>query len=184
MKLGEENAEYVVAELSQYNLVLVTGPQRSGTTITAKMLADDLGYDFVNEFDDRFRNNYDNLVRLAESGDKCVVQAPVMCHSVQRLSHSGVAVVMMIRDRESIIKSQDRINWSSQHEPTEVQSYKDKWKTTDGRICDMKYEVWEKQKKVMKVPYYEMQYECQYMTSHGLYREKSKRTNFGPKQTA
>lgn len=184
MSLGEGGKQEVIDELSQYKMVIVSGPQRSGTTITAKMLSEDLGYEFINEFDGRFRNNFDNLNRLADHEQRFVVQAPVMCNVVQKLNKPGMAVVMMIRDRAEIIRSQDRINWTKHHEPTELAAYKKTWGVADGRICDVKYDIWEQQKPQMQVPYYEMQYESAYMKDHRLYREPKQRKNFGPKQTA
>lgn len=184
MNIGGAGEKEVVDELSQYNVVVVSGPQRSGTTITSKMLAEDLGYEWVNEFDGRFQNNFESLRRLIALGGQFVVQGPAICSAIHRLSEKGVAVVIMIRDREDIIKSQDRISWSKRGEPTEFESYRKTWGVSEGRICDVKYEIWQKQKEQIQVPYYEMHYDCEYMTSHRLYKQKEERRNFGPKQTA
>ena len=68
--------------LSNYNVVLVTGPQRAGTTITARMIAHDTGLRYIDESafaatdEVRWR-------RVVKSSERAVIQCPGMarfCH--------------------------------------------------------------------------------------------------------
>ncbi len=107
--------------LESYQIVLVTGPQRSGTTICARMIEDDLGYKYLDEglwsvwLGQRARE-------LAEATWPCVLQAPGLLKDVALFNQPKCAVICMIRDIDKIRQSQDRIGWDMWAEK-ELSSY-------------------------------------------------------------
>src|SRR4051794_28861524 len=105
--------------LKDFRQIVVTGPQRSGTTICTHMVAADLGYTAIDETDKVFSAELKNRVNhlsdpgslrrvLEENG--IVVQAPsasAFCHQLPE----AIAVVFMIRPIDEILKSERRIGW-------------------------------------------------------------------------
>lgn len=83
--------------------IIVTGPQRSGTTIAAQILAHDFGYTYVDESE----YNPQNLPPNA------VIQAPFLLKCVLELSYflPTASFVFMYRDKQEIVKSMKRIQW-------------------------------------------------------------------------
>ena len=84
-------------------LIFVTGPQRSGTTIAARILAHDLNRPYVDEAE--YTPN--------DIPTNAVIQAPFILKSVLELSFlfPEAHFVFMDRDKEEIIKSMERIEW-------------------------------------------------------------------------
>lgn len=106
--------------LAPFKTVLVTGPQRSGTTICAAMIAHDTGHRFVRE--DEFRNQLSLLMNLVLSDGKLAIQCPAQARWAADFgNYEGVAIVWMVRPIEEIVASQQRINW--QWRQDEVDKY-------------------------------------------------------------
>ena len=97
--------------LSKYQIILVTGPQRSGTTICARMIASDLKITYL---DESLWGVWDGMKarQHAEENWPCVLQGPGILKDVGLFNQPKTAVVVMIRDSASIIESQERINWN------------------------------------------------------------------------
>lgn len=168
--------------LKKHDQILIVGPQRSGTTIAAKMIAHDLGYKTFLE--EQILFDYNNLQGLIignrRQGIKGTYQAPnftAYCH----LLAGEPAVVLMVRDVKDILASQQRIKWGGpggKNERDELARY---FRDT-GIASEVKYEVWHKyQKKLIKYPY-ELPYES--LKDHPLWVERNQRKNFKPRQTA
>jgi hypothetical protein len=83
--------------------IFVTGPQRSGTTIAARILASELNRTYIDES----QYHPDTLTPDA------VVQAPLLFKVVIELSykHPGAHFVFMHRDKQEIVDSMERIEW-------------------------------------------------------------------------
>ena len=173
----------VVSALSQYNTVIVTGPQRSGTTIVSAMLAQDLDIPYVDEAE--YGNAFGKLLLMAHDPNPLVIQSPVMASCIEKIGAiEGCAVVWMLRDSASIIRSQDRVAWTVPGEALEKNVYQKAWGVTSGRICDIKLRVWnERQKPLMQVPWYEIDYNGTYVQEHPLFVPQPARSGFGRKQT-
>lgn len=96
-----------------YVHVLVTGPQRSGTRIAAKMLAVETGYTYIdeNEFD---VNDLRKLYARVADCRTFVVQAPGLADwaHVQIFEPKTCAVVWMLRSLAAIERSEKRIGWT------------------------------------------------------------------------
>lgn len=159
--------------LKQFSKIIVTGPQRAGTRICARMIVHDIGYRFVDE-----RNiNIDSLYRLTDALalDNVVVQCPALCRFVHHYGiNDDLVVVMMKRDIDDIIASQKRIKWG--WEPVELAYYEG----YPPPIARAKYSFWEKQKEVIK-HWNEVDYES--LSSHPLWEPKIQRLNFKAHQT-
>src|SRR4051812_34302210 len=90
--------------------ILVTGPQRSGTTIGARILAQELGLKFYPE-ESTGPYNLRRTCQLLDQETDFVLQSPGMaayCHLL------GIAVVFMRRDVLDIRRSEDRVRWQVQ----------------------------------------------------------------------
>jgi len=167
--------------LAGFDKILVTGPQRSGTTICAKMIAGDLGYGHIDEV---VFGAYDfNFVFKTITGkDKVVLQCPCHCVDIHKLGdRSDVAVVVMLRDRASIVASQDRIGWTVAYEPAELARYGINKATPGLRISDVKYANWYGWQKAKVCNPFELEYST--LRDHPLWLDKEKRVGFESKQT-
>ena len=127
--------------LKTERVVLVTGPQRSGTRICAKMIAHDTGHTYVDEFD--FGITEEKRFYQYQYQDNVVIQCPAMLPYCLHEQHA--LVVFMRRPVEDIIKSQDRIDWTRKHEQGEKSYYVGD--QPDPRpVSVIKYDRWDKQK--------------------------------------
>lgn len=159
-----------IAKLKSFKKILVTGPQRSGTTIAGHILAKELDYKYYDERDVGVRS-LSQLFDKLMSKESLVVQGPCFCSIVQWVDSPETAIVIMKRNIEEIVESEAKINWSE--EKKELQNYyKD-----DGIISVARYKTWEKyQKPNMKVPYFELNYSS--LKNHPMWIEKEARKNF------
>lgn len=171
-KRSRSSAESVLPEgLEQHDVILVSGPQRSGTRIGAKILAHELGYEYVDEND----IGIDSLNRLCHAItnlNKVVIQCPALARYVHLLASERVAAVFMIRDVRDIIASQERIGWKS------VLPELLRYDRTEGEPCIAKYAFWQQ---VKGEHCYSLEYES--LSGHPLWVDKELRKNFGPLQT-
>lgn len=174
----------IIDSLRVFNKVYVTGPQRSGTTFAAKALAYSLGYKHIDERDFGTQD-LDKMNELTSKYDKFVVQCPCLFYRVTDFDNDGI-IICMIRDIESIIKSENRINFTKftgfkgEHVKyiNKFPEYYDKNKP----ISQIKYDVWNNVQKLKINNYIELKYED--LKSHPLWIGKEKRTHFKPKQTS
>lgn len=166
-----EPAEF--AGLSRWRLVIVTGPQRSGTTIAARMIASDSSMAYIDEeayaiHDERRFQSACDLVGV-------VVHAPAMMHVVHRVADNDVFVVVMQRDTDAIVASQERIEWTSRWEANELAKYG----AEKGPVAVVKYRRWEIQQAV--VPHWSyLPYES--LSAHPMWLPQSKRRQFANRQ--
>ena len=96
-------------ELKKQKNIVVTSPQRAGSRIVAKMIAEDTGFTYIDEKDIAV----DNLESLKDvlTGN-VVVQAPGIMRWIHEIDCYPVIVKRAVKD---IVKSQERISWG--HEP-------------------------------------------------------------------
>lgn len=160
------------SHLSVFRSILVTGPQRSGTTICAKMIAADTGLTFIPEEKVGISSEKKLREKLAAGG--CVVQCPSLCCLAHDLADEATAVVLMRRPVEDIVRSQERIGWS--HEQLELERYG----LTEGVIAEVKYNHWDAGKH--QAPHsFEVDYNS--LSAHPLWVPADRRANFKPRQT-
>lgn len=107
------NLSKLIPELKKYKKVVVSGPQRSGTTIAAKILASELGYEFAIE--ETFHVfSATSFFKLLCKKNNMVIQAPAMSHLLGEIDRPDTAIVFMIRDNKEIRESEQRVNYKCQ----------------------------------------------------------------------
>lgn len=127
--------------LKKYPKIIVTGPQRSGTRICAKMIAADTGYHYFDEtvLNDPSVKYPDNLPKAKDlilNDTKFVLQAPALAKNVKMLGKPNVLIVWMKRPKEEILASQQRVGW--RYESYELSKYG----LSEGVISDVKNAEW------------------------------------------
>ena len=160
-------------ELKRYDVIIVTGPQRSGTRIAANMIAYDTGHELIDER----QIAVDSLYRLAaaKAREGVVIQCPALCGFIHNFADPDTLICMMMRPISEIIASQKRIDWK--FEPLE-QIY---FQNFDTPIAEQKYNQWNWQKTIIK-NYLEIDYHS--LDIHPLWKPKEERKNFGDTQIA
>ena len=101
----------------QFPCVVVTGPERSGTTIMTGMISYSTGYTNIPE--ETWDNDFESLWRLLRERDRIVVHAPHLTyrvHEIDEHSHDRVLVVFMLRKIDDIVESQRNCQWGSRSE--------------------------------------------------------------------
>jgi hypothetical protein len=151
--------------------ILVTGPQRSGTTIGARVIAQERRFTYVDE--EEIRVGDVALARQVLSREGVVLQAPGLCHLAHTL---GVPVVVMRRRIEDIELSQQRIGWTCEHE--ELAKYGHFDQTRRG-IAALKYHVWDSLQRHQCVSF-DLDYIS--LAKHPLWVEAENRKTFAPRQ--
>jgi hypothetical protein len=161
--------------LAVHKKIVVTGPQRSGTRIGAKMIAADTGYQFVDEAEFLIKDS--DLFREFLQRDGVVVQAPHMLKDVVDDPPPGILIVLMRRDLDQIHASAARIRWAEEFggNTTELK----KFGLTEGDSAAVKYDYWDSHEK--SVPFVEVPYES--LRAHPMYVPDEQRKSFGHWQT-
>lgn len=97
---------------SKKQKVVVSGPQRSGTHVAARILSDLLGFQYKEEKSFGI-NDYQRFLKEFQDLSKICVQAPGLTHKLHSLPKEWF-VVYMCRSFEDIFKSQKRIDWNAE----------------------------------------------------------------------
>jgi hypothetical protein len=168
--------------LKNFEIIVITGPQRSGTHICGKMVSNDTGIKWFGERPPRMDTR--KLIageesRLIRDDLPYVWTAPRICRWCHIIGQEpGVAVIFMHRNINDIIKSQERIGWKSNE--IQLSLYNDVG-YFEGNSCEAKYDYFEKYQKDKIPNLFEVEYES--LNSHKLWIDKSLRVNFHKKQT-
>jgi hypothetical protein len=172
---GPNSLAAVVEQARAFRKILVTGPQRSGTTIATKIIADELGYRFVSEKNIKTHSLWRLHKRLL-SLRREVIQGPCFGSICHYIDTPKTLVVFMRRDVNEIVRSEQRIGWNQQQ--WELANYF----RDSGTISAVRYECWEKyQQGLMEVPWIELAHAS--LAGHRLWVESEKRRNFSDHQT-
>ena len=171
--------------LLDYSKILVTGPQRSGTRIAAKMIAKDTKHRYVDEKEFGV-HSAGGFKLIMDHESNISVHCPGMCHIIHKYSAEDTMIVMMRRSVEDIIASQDRVGWDN-GVLDELMKYGVKyehlrWHAKNGKpIAQMKYDVWEDEQQPKIIHSLEIEYE--WLSGHPLWIPKEERKNFTVEQT-
>lgn len=169
--------------LHDFTTIVVTGPQRSGTRIAARMIASDLRREYIQE--EAFEiHDFDRFWLLLSR--PAAIQAPALsayCHLLPR----HVAVVFMRRNIEDIVASQSRAimnsgqTWSEEEELVELAKYF----LGSGRSVEVKYEMWERFQKPNICGRGKSCFELRYddLQAHPLWIPRDLRIGWEPSQT-
>ena len=157
-----------------YSKILVTGPQRSGTRIVAKMIAHDNDIRYVSEQQVNIRDKQ-KAYKFLSLDERLVIQCPGLCHCIERFSGLNVLIVIVVRKVEDIIASQERIGWT-RFQAGELRQYG----KLDGIISEVRYKYWKLQKKLI-INWLEVKYED--LKDHPMFVPKEERGEFKWNQT-
>lgn len=179
----EARAPGLFDHLRPFGKVIVTGPSRSGTRIASRMIAHDLGYEWLQE-DAVATRDLNRLKALLAERDKFVVQCPGLSAWVDTVSGDGTAVVFMRRPVENIIASQRRVKWTDG--AREKRPYAERPEFTGmvnvaRPIAEIKYRVWDEWQHARTQNAFELQYES--LAAHPLWIERERRATFTAWQT-
>ncbi len=166
-------------ELKKFKNIIVTGPQRSGTHITARMIEHDAGNVYIDEREVAY-TNIDCIKCVFRLSDPVVVQAPSYFWNVWKLPGDPMVVVCK-RDVDDIKASRKRIHFDEDVSHYYI-SPKAHGYDADGRYLPViQYEYWDRVVKPMIKNWIEVEYES--LSAHPLWIDKELRKDFRPNQT-
>jgi len=177
-----KDLEEVIQSLRIFNKILVTGPQRSGTTIAAQIIAADSSMPCVDEKEYSWRDPaiFRNLLN---SKERLVIQCPNFAHIIEQFAGPGKCIVFMHRDPREIIASQRRIGWRSASYQRKLYRGKVPYLMhLVTPICVIKYLHWHLHQKVLIPHYCDLSYAS--LSSHPRWIKPVQRSAFNAKQTA
>ncbi len=170
--------------LAVYRVVLVSGPHRSGTTICARMIANDTGLTFYPE--EAFEpDNLPGWLDLIDAVQGGAIQCPSMCAYLDGPGQQDdIATVVVHRDLDDILSSQEKVGWKvdgfySERYRAELELYE---ATGDQLLAAVKYEYWASVQRDMVAHPYDVDYES--LSDHPLWLPKRLRQELEPRQTA
>ena len=114
---GLVSIEQLLELAPAFPCIAVTGPERSGTTITTEMIC--AGTAYTNIAEETWDNDFEALWRLLNSRDRLVVHAPHLTfrvHEIDQQCPDRVLVVFVLRAIKDIVASQRRNHWGSRSE--------------------------------------------------------------------
>lgn len=159
----------------QRRRVIVSGPQRSGTTIAAKMLALDLKLPFIDETEFGVHDT-DKFHATLRGRKEFVLQAPTMSPHLAQIP--DVDVVWMRRNLQDVLRSQKRIGWG-RWEKLERDRYHDH---SRDPIATVKARAWDLFQRVeLGERAFDLDYES--LRGHPLWVDPDNRAGFKDKQT-
>ena len=184
--------------LKKFDKIVITGPGRSGTTIAAKIIADELKYKFVDEawFSGTFFEIFEVLI--SEPRRKMVVQAPCLSHRLHEIGdRDNVAIVLMRRDIDDILESSKHtLTFNEKIIPDAFTVCDERWRkfclskynVTEGCLPQIVYDYWDNYQKDKIKHSFELEYLD--LKNHPLWIKKperrkhftrTKQINFDPK---
>ena len=144
---------------------IVTGPQRSGTRITAQIVAHELRCAYIDEtsFDIHDETKARELLNLEP---RVAIQCPALSHICHELADKKTAVLFCIRDISDIKASERRINWRSRSRRRERHKYFTTFPeyfqghpdVSGFPISAIKYRLWDEVQKPLVPIYLEIPY--------------------------
>jgi len=121
--------------LKKSSNIIISGPQRSGTRIAAKIMVKDTGKSYI---DEKYINFHDfRLLQYYLQKGQVVIQCPGLCHMLHGIEREDTLVIVVRRNIDDIIASEQRI-WDKDSERIELIKYG----YTDGIISEIKYNFW------------------------------------------
>ena len=190
---GLVTIEQLIDLAPSFPCVAVTGPERSGTTITTEMICAGTGY--TNIAEETWDNDFEALWQLLRSGDRLVVHAPHLTfrvHEIDRHCPDRVLVVFVLRAIEDIVASQRRNHWGSRSghcpddsDPKGWGNPASRWYDAasyelfrdaidpDAHLCLNRQVCWHQRQKHLVRHYVEVEYER--LQSNPLWREPEQR---------
>lgn len=122
--------------LKEFNNIVISGPQRSGTRIAAKIVAEDTKKTYVDEKYLDFHSL--KLLEYFLLHGNNVIQCPALCHLLHYITAPDTLIIIIRRSIDEIIASERR-RWSEEAERIELLKYG----CTGGVISEIKYMFWD-----------------------------------------
>ena len=140
-----------IRSLVKHDLILVTGPQRSGTTITARIIAQETGYKYIDE--ESFGvHDCKRFELLLKKEHRAVIHCPAMSRWIH--IYSDHYVVFVRRRWQEIVESAKRVGWNYAPELAKYQDImicgcttKNGLKITEGNLAAVTYLYWDEVQK-------------------------------------
>ena len=122
--------------LKDFSNIVISGPQRAGTRITAKIIASDTDKLYIDEKDINFHDI--RLLQYYLKQGNVVIQCPGLCHLLHYIIDKSTLIIVVRRSTNEIINSEYR-SWSEQARKIELHKYG----YSEGIISRIKYSVWD-----------------------------------------
>tara|TARA_A100001515_G_C4550928_1_gene203398 strand:- start:78 stop:713 length:636 start_codon:yes stop_codon:yes gene_type:complete len=172
------------------NKIIIFGPHRSGTTFTAKALAQSFNKKFIDESDFEVRNF--KLFQEKIKQDNIVVQAPGLTCCAHKLNLTKKdLIIYMHRSWVDILKSWIRVSdrdvtteWLQKKTVERYLSHDKNFKQFlkyDDIYLNFRIQCWLKYQKPKCINAIELDYES--MSNHPIWMQKESRRQFRKKQT-
>ena len=187
------------ATVKKFSRIIVSGPQRSGTTFCCRVLAESLGYRAF--FEESF-NTYDEdlFYELLRTKRKCVVQAPAMSYLLHKIEQDDeTLIIFMRRDLADILLSQERVGWNKTKKLGKNVSVSEEWvekakyasvvkenETIDfsNPIAQIKYAFWD----IIQKPQITNKIDVDYIALEKYFKDEwvasAERKHFHPRQSS
>jgi len=162
------------SHLKKYSKILVSGPQRSGTTICTKMISHDTGHIYLDQSHLEGSDSVQALKKIYNTRRNFVIQTTGEAQVIEQFSAKDTLIIFMIRPISAIIRSEIANKWSG-----------DGVKKLYGLSGDprpasvIKYERWEKQKEQI-INWLEIKYSS--LSKHPLFIPRRKRKGWKIRQ--
>ena len=177
--------------VGKYDIIYVSGPQRSGTRYATYILGYTKEFEVVTFSTPRRSRSRDNIDPVTytlinewffEQRHKMILHCPSESHLLHKLDGKEKLVIWMDRNEKDVSESEDRIKWHPRcFEKEEKPKYLDMFTEHKEKIesfdrnYSMKTWIWNNiQKDLMKVDYLELPYETLEQTDGYLPKEQRK----------
>jgi hypothetical protein len=176
--------DYLRDILSSKTKIFVTGSERSGTRITARIIADIMDFKYIDEgFPHcKLHNDWETTIK---DHSKFVLQCPRHSSCCHRFCFDEeVLIVFCRRDLDEIIASQKRIGWRASKKEYDryikqfPKLFAERPDLLDLHISELKYLCWDDiQKPMLHDDFY---YDCYYgsLNDHRFWKQKDRRKGF------
>lgn len=122
--------------LKEFSNIIVSGPQRSGTRIAAKIIAHDIDKIYIDEREINFHDF--RLLQWYLNKGNSVIQCPGLCHLLHQITNKGTLIIQVRRSISQILSSERR-QWSDEARLIELYKYG----YSEGIISRIKYDFWD-----------------------------------------
>tara|TARA_Y100000361_G_C11093980_1_gene308015 strand:- start:120 stop:740 length:621 start_codon:yes stop_codon:yes gene_type:complete len=171
--------------VGKYDIIYVSGPQRSGTRYATYILGHTKGFEVVTfSTPHRSRRWHKDKINewFFEQRHKMILHCPAESHLLHKLDGKEKLVIWMDRNEKDVSESEDRIKWHPRcFEKEEKPKYLDMFPEHKEKIesfdrnYSMKTWIWNNiQKDLMTVDYIELPYETLEQTDGYLRKEQRK----------
>lgn len=155
-------------DFTRFRTIVVCGAQRSGTHVCALILANDTGYDYVDDSEFGVRNRAKFMWECRKNNK--VIHCPGMSRWIHEVP-DDVLVVFMLRDLDEIHASEKRINWNGRFDEQDAYGF------AGFDTAAEKLRFWRKyQKPILGERGIEIEYNS--LKNHTLFVSKDRRKDF------